>query len=73
MSQREIEAMKEIIRKFAEVQSYYYDDNSGVMECMYCTDFYGFGPDVKHTKDHDADCIYRKAVALVAQWEEPTA
>lgn len=72
MSEQEVEALKEFVREVAGFDPYHYNDNSGVCECHFCNDFYGFGPDIKRTHDHSTDCIHRKAVDLVAQWGKRT-
>lgn len=65
MNEQEIEAMKEIIRDVAATDPYIHDFRRDVSECMYCDAEFVFG-----SQNHDANCTYRKAVALVEQWEQ---
>ncbi len=65
-----VESMWEIVKGFADTDPYVYNDNSGMMECLYCFDSYGWAPTDKHTKTHDADCLWLQAHNLVEQAQE---
>ena len=66
----DIDEVWKIVQELAEGDPYAYNDNNGCMECLYCNDFYAFGPNAKHTKDHEATCLMRRAQKLVEQQKE---
>lgn len=61
---------REIIQAVATADTYAYNDNSGMAECLFCNDAYGWAPNAKQTRDHDPDCLVTKARALVEQTAE---
>lgn len=61
----EREALYAIAREVAAMDPYTYNDASGMDECVFCSDSYGWGSDVKNTRDHEDDCTYLKACHLI--------
>jgi hypothetical protein len=60
-------ALWEIVKEIAEMpqDGYFYNDGTDRMECPFCADSWGWDSHVKHTKDHEPDCLITKARALV--------
>jgi len=66
----DIDELWKIVQELAETEAYVYNDNSGLMECLYCNDCYGWGGmDGKPVNDkkHEPACLFARARALLEQ------